>query len=115
MNYSEIAATVLLGYETLIRSIPTRKSFSVIHSILKALVFVSGFLDNKKGKTGAGPLIPLLLFSILSFASCKSVETITCKSTRYIDITVLKGGKYYSTTIPICDTVIVIEKPKTAN
>jgi len=114
MNYQEIAALALAAYETIARALPTSKNVSIIHRVLKALVFLSGFLNRqKKPGLSSGKIAPVVFIALmLSFASCKSIETVTCKSTKYIDVTVLKDGNYYSATVPVCDTILIVTKPK---
>lgn len=110
MNYPEIISYVLAGYEALIRTIPTKKSYSIIHAILKAALFVSQVFDNRE-KKGAAPVIIAAIFA-LSLSSCKSIETITCGHTKQVEIVVIKNGNMYSASVPVCDTVIIVEKPK---
>lgn len=48
MTLPEIITTVAGGYEVLTRTIPSKKNVSLIHGILKVLVFVSDLLNRKK-------------------------------------------------------------------
>lgn len=115
MTYQEIVALALAAYETIARSLPTSKNLSLIHKVLKALVFVSSFLNiEKKPAVRTGKIAPLVFVALmLSFASCKSIETVTCRSKKYVEITVLRSGSYYTAVVPVCDTVEIIDKPKT--
>lgn len=39
---------VIGGYEVVTRAIPTKKNVSLIHNVLKALLFISQLLNNKQ-------------------------------------------------------------------
>lgn len=47
---NELLPFVIGGYEVISRAIPTKKNVSLIHNILKALLFISD-LFNKKSKS----------------------------------------------------------------
>jgi len=112
---------VIGGYETISRLIPTQgKNLSLIHKILNiagkvlnGVKIVSDFLNREKPYTGVKVLIPFV--ALFAFASCKSVEKITCGSTRQLPVTFIntQTGNTYTANVPFCDTVYVTPaKPK---
>lgn len=44
----ELLPFITSGYEVVVRSLPTKKNYSLLHGILKGLLFISGLLNNKK-------------------------------------------------------------------
>lgn len=110
---------VIGGYETISRLIPTQgKNLSLIHKILNiagkvlnGVKIVSDFLNREKPYTGVKVLIPFIF--VVAFTSCKSVEKVTCASTRQLPVTFINTttGATYTANVPFCDTVYVTQKP----
>lgn len=100
------------GYETLVRIFPTKgKNFSLIHKGLKALVFISQFLNREKPFKKSDRGLPFLFMSILisSFLfiqSCKTLEKFECLETTNVDVTIVDNkGREYFVVLPVCNKI----------
>jgi len=105
-NLPEIIAGATGLFELVTRGLPTKKNYSLIHGILKALLFVSTFLNNKKESLNK---IPVIIFIVLStvLVSCGITKDFTCLSKKSVTITIKdSNGNYTSTKISYCDSIL---------
>lgn len=126
MNITEIIAIAGGVYETLSRIIPTKKSWSIVHGVLKFVLNVSGFLNREKpginqkivkDKNFYQNLSIVFIIATLAF-SCKSIKEtqVDCLSKKTVHVTLIsKKGDFYTIHVPYCDSILVQSLADTVN
>jgi hypothetical protein len=98
-------------YEVIARAIPTKKDWSLVHKILKILVVVSEFMNNKKPKS-LNPVVLLFVASTMFLFSCKTTQ-VNCKHSTMLPVTLQINDSTFTTTwVYFCDTILVTSKTK---